>query len=131
MLLKSCYQLNILRQLFSHKVLSTLTTALLLVTAISSAQAQQSAFNVHKNSQNTSFSYQWQHNNQSFKLEFDIPSANLYSMPASPAAYSQAILQEHVYRNVMQEAKKVDPTLANVRIIKQNDGLSFNVKSKQ
>lgn len=93
--------------------------------------AQQTGFKTNNSQQQTTFNFQWRQNDQTYNLMFAIPTNTLYAMPDSPATYNQNILQETVYRSVMMEAKKIDPTLANIKVSKRNDGLSFNVQSKQ
>lgn len=108
------------------------TLALLATLLVNSnAKAQQTAFNIKPQVQETEFSYAWTNKDKDFKLSFSIPSAGLIDMPSSPAAYSKRIFQEAVYSQVMQEAKRIDPRVARVNVERKYDGLSFNVQSKK
>lgn len=93
--------------------------------------AQQTRFLVKNINKQTAFSYQWKQAEKTYDLGFTIANNNLYSMPSSPARFNQSLLIDFVYRKVMGEAQQIDPRVANVRVKKESNGLSFKVKSRQ
>ena len=128
-LAQMCSQQSVLSATKLAVMLSLAFLAILL--ANSNANAQQTAFNIKPQVQETEFSYAWTNKDKNYNLSFSIPSAALIDMPSSPAAYSKRVFQEAVYSQVMQEAKRIDPRLAKVNVERKYDGLSFNVQSKK
>lgn len=113
-----------------HKTTLVLLLTLSTMLASPNVAAEQQNFSIKNSGSSTEFSYQWKHNKQTYNLNYAIANQSLYSMPDSPSTYSSVLLEEFVYRNVVQEAKLIDPTLAKINVTRKNDGLSFNVKSR-
>lgn len=102
----------------------------LFISISKEVKAQQTSFNIENQSSKTEFTYKWKYQDKQYLLNFAIDTAILYSMPASPASYNQKVFQENVYLKVMYEASQIDAKLANIKVKKNHNGLSFDVRSR-
>lgn len=107
-----------------------LIVACIALTHSSAINAQQTHFSAARGGVNTNFDYKWRTQEGEYTLSFTLDSRSLYAMPPSPPNYSPQVFQSHVYVQVMQAAKLIDPKLAKIEVKKNNSGLSFNVSSR-
>lgn len=91
-------------------------------------QGQQTAFNVQRQAQQTTFMYEWlDQQQQTQSLSFAIDKQNMQQMPVSASAYNPQLAQNFIRIKLLKYAQSVDPREATVRIKKQGAGINIKV----
>lgn len=111
---------------------SRLAGVLLLLSALllsSGAYSEQLKYQKTKTDTGVKFSYEWLDiENERQSITFELPKSALKDAPTRQANYKPKIAQRHVTVALMEEAKKINPRTARVKITPKRESIDIKVK---
>lgn len=114
----------------NHKASAAVVFLLLSSCLLSSvAYGEQLKYKKTKTETGTQFSYEWlDSNNARQSISFELPKSAIKAAPTRQANYKPKIAQRYVTVALMEEAKKINPKDARVKITPKRDSIDIKVR---
>ena len=92
------------------------------------AHGEQLKYKKTKTDTGVSFSYEWLDNdNTRQSISFELPNSALREAPSRQANYKPKIAQRYIIVALTEEAKKIDPKIARVKITPKRESIDIQV----
>ena len=92
------------------------------------AHSEQLKYKKTKTDTGVSFSYEWLDNdNTRQSISFELPNSALREAPSRQANYKPKIAQRYIIVALTEEAKKIDPKVARVKITPKRESIDIQV----